>query len=67
MPGMVRTDMINAYGLSEEQMGDVVKSYPLGRLGEPVDVANGVIYLLSDASCWVTGTNIVIDGGITLR
>ena len=67
MPGMVRTDMINAYGLSEEQMGDVVKSYQLGRLGEPVDVANGVIYLLSDASCWVTGTNIVIDGGITLR
>lgn len=67
MPGMVCTDMINAYDLSEEQMCNMIKSYPLGRLGKPVDVANGVIYLLSDSSCWVTGTNLVIDGGVTLR
>ena len=63
----VCTDMINAYDLSEEQMCNMIKSYPLGRLGKPVDVANGVIYLLSDSSCWVTGTNLVIDGGVTLR
>lgn len=67
MPGMVKTDMINAYGLSGEEMDKVVSSYPLGRLGDPSDIANAVVYYLSDASSWVTGTNLVVDGGVTLR
>lgn len=67
MPGMVNTSMINAYGLSQEELNNVSKSYPLGRLGNPEDIAYGIIYLLSDASCWVTGTSLVIDGGVTLR
>jgi NAD(P)-dependent dehydrogenase (short-subunit alcohol dehydrogenase family) len=36
-------------------------------LGIPEDVANGCIFLLSDASKWITGTNLVIDGGYTAR
>ena len=67
MPGMVRTNMINAYGLSEKEMQEVESGYPLGRLGETEDIANAVIYYLSDASSWVTGTNLVVDGGVTLR
>lgn len=67
MPGMVRTGMINAYGLSEEEMNAVIKGYPLGRIGEPEDIANAATFFLSDESSWITGANLVVDGGVTLR
>jgi len=43
-----------------------LEKYPLKRYGEPEDIAHGIIYLLSDASSWVTGHSLVIDGGITI-
>lgn len=52
--------------LSEEQIQMERQKYPLG-FGETSDIANGIIYLLSDASKWVTGTTLTIDGGITLK
>lgn len=52
--------------LSEEQIEAERQKYPLG-FGETSDIANGIIYLLSDASKWVTGTALTIDGGITLK
>ena len=52
--------------LSEEQIEEERKRYPLG-FGETSDIANGIIYLLSDASKWVTGISLTIDGGITLK
>ncbi|MDR1180528.1 MAG: SDR family oxidoreductase [Bacteroidales bacterium] len=67
MPGMVKTEMMKSYGMTDDELDNLSKSYPLGKFGEPVDIANCAVYLLSEASCWVTGTNIVIDGGITLR
>lgn len=67
MPGMVRTGMINAYGISEEEMDAVIKGYPMGRIGEPEDIANAAIYFLSEASSWVTGSSLIVDGGVTLR
>lgn len=67
MPGMIRTNMIHAYGLSEEEIEAVIKGYPLGRIGEPKDVANAAVFFLSDDSSWITGTQLVVDGGITLR
>lgn len=67
MPGMVRTGMINAYGLSEEEMNAVIKGYPLGRIGVPEDIANAATFFLSDESSWITGANLVVDGGVTLR
>ena len=67
MPGMVRTDMIKAYGLSDEQLQETERHYPLGRLGTPVDIANAALFYLSDASSWITGTNLTVDGGVTLR
>jgi NAD(P)-dependent dehydrogenase (short-subunit alcohol dehydrogenase family) len=58
--------MLKNYPLKEE-LESWEKSYPLGRFGEPEDIAFPVIYLLSDAARWVTGSIFTIDGGITLR
>jgi len=49
---------------SKEMMDKHGEDYPLG-FGEPEDVANAIMYLLSDASKWVTGTELVLDGGLT--
>lgn len=65
-PGMVETPLIHAGVYTEEQLEEDVKRYPLGRFGKPEDIANAVIYLLSDASSWVTGHGLVIDGGVTI-
>ena len=65
-PGMVNTKLIQGGTLSDEQHQADIERYPLKRYGEPEDVAYGIIYLLSDASSWVTGTCLVIDGGILL-
>ena len=65
-PGMVHTKLINPSTISEEQQIADMETYPLKRYGEPEDVAYGIIYLLSDASSWVTGHSLVIDGGKTI-
>lgn len=65
-PGMVDTNIFSEGTLSEEQLEIDKKRYPLGRYGKPEEVAHAVIYLLSDASKWVTGSNLLIDGGYTL-
>ena len=41
------------------------KGYPLGRVGEPIDIANAILFLASDECSWVTGINLVSDGGRT--
>ena len=64
-PGMVETKMI-AENLTEEELQNNLKEYPLNRFGKPEDVAWAIIYLLSDASSWVTGTSMVVDGGFML-
>lgn len=65
-PGMTNTPLIRLGTLTEEQKNADMQQYPLKRYGEPTDVAHGIIYLLSDASSWVTGHALVIDGGITI-
>lgn len=66
-PGMVNTKLIReGMLLTEEQLKADEERYPLRRYGETTDVSNGIIYLLSDASCWVTGHALVIDGGVSL-
>lgn len=66
-PGMVNTPLIEKQVYSEEDKQKDMALYPLKRYGEPEEVAHAIIYLLSDASSWVTGTNIVIDGGRSLK
>lgn len=65
-PGMVDTPLIHRGQITEEQMQENAKSYPLKRYGRPNDIAHGIIYLLSDASSWVTGQALVIDGGCSI-
>ena len=65
-PGMVNTKLIQGGTILEEQHKLDMEKYPLKRYGEPEDIAYGIIYLLSDASSWVTGHSLVIDGGYTI-
>ena len=64
---MVKTPMYDysEQNASKETMDEHTNKYPLG-VGEPTDVANATIFLLSDASKWVTGTTITLDGGFLL-
>ena len=64
-PGMVNTPLIDFANISDEQRKANESLYPLKRYGEPDDIAGAAIYLLSDASIWVTGQQLVVDGGIT--
>lgn len=66
-PGMVETPLINRGQITVEQHEKDKENYPLGRYGRPEDVALATIYLLSDASSWMTGTALKIDGGLTLK
>ena len=65
-PGMVDTPLIHRGTITEEQLAEDATKYPLGRYGHPDDIANGAIYLLSDASSWLTGHDLVIDGGFSI-
>ena len=66
-PGMVDTGILDSGTLTKEQLDEDMRNYPLGRYGTPEDIAWAMIYLLSDASSWVTGDNLIIDGGLTIK
>ena len=65
-PAMVETEFFKSLPMTQEQYEEDKKKYVLGRYGSPKDIAYGIIYLLSDASSWITGTDLKIDGGRTL-
>lgn len=65
-PGMVETKMILENLTDEERQKDM-NDYPLKRYGKPEEIAWAIIYLLSDASSWITGTSLTIDGGFMLK
>ncbi len=64
-PGLVRTHLAKA--LWEENEKAISEFMPLGRIGEPEDIARSVVFLASDASSWLTGQTVVVDGGATIR
>ena len=67
-PSLVLTPLLDKYfeSLPEETIRSMKQQHPLG-FGKPEDVANACIYLLSDASRWMTGNNIILDGGYSVR
>jgi NAD(P)-dependent dehydrogenase (short-subunit alcohol dehydrogenase family) len=68
LPSIVRTEMIDSFfsTIPEESVQKMAEAHPLG-FGMPEDVANACIYLLTDASRWMTGTNLVLDGGYSAK
>lgn len=66
-PGMIETKLIREGALSEDDLEKNKLEYPLKRYGRPEEIAFSTIFLLSDASSWITGTSIVIDGGKLLK
>lgn len=66
-PAIVKTKLVDDLfsSLPDEAVSSIIKSHPSG-LGNPVDVASAVLYLLSDESKWITGSNLVIDGGYSI-
>ncbi len=62
-PAMVWTPLILEGGIDEEQLKEAEQKYPIKRYGKPDDVANLALYLLSDASSWMTGSDIDLTGG----
>ena len=68
LPGMIKDTLLNNINnFSEEQLNEDKKNYPLGDYGTCKDVSNGISFLLSDLSSYITGIELVIDGGLTLN
>ncbi|MSP51094.1 MAG: SDR family oxidoreductase [Alphaproteobacteria bacterium] len=66
-PGLIRTDMFKTVGYTDDQIAAEIakwnKLYPLGRVGEPADIAAAVAYLASDRAAWMTGVMWPVEGG----
>ena len=68
LPGMVETPLKSGKSTITEEQWEINRQlYPLKRFGTPEDVAYAIVYLLSDASAWMTGSELVIDGGRSLK
>jgi NAD(P)-dependent dehydrogenase (short-subunit alcohol dehydrogenase family) len=67
LPGLVETNILHNGPIGYEQLQTHLKNYPIGRFGKPEDVAYLCVYLLSDASSWMTGSLIILDGGFSIK
>jgi NAD(P)-dependent dehydrogenase (short-subunit alcohol dehydrogenase family) len=65
-PGFMRTQMIAGHLERAETLAEMVRQTPLRRIGEPKDVVGPALFLASSASDFITGQNLVVDGGVTL-
>lgn len=66
-PGMIETNLMADSQINSEQLLADMQKYPLKRYGKPEEVGYAAVYMLSDATVWMTGTSLLIDGGYTLN
>ncbi len=67
LPGPIETPMQNRWKKNPKSKKNLAKLIPLQRIGRPEDVANAILFLLSDESQYITGTELIVDGGITSK
>jgi meso-butanediol dehydrogenase / (S,S)-butanediol dehydrogenase / diacetyl reductase len=66
-PGIVETEMVARFSLDENARRQRIAWHPMGRFGQPEDIAQAAIFLASDESAWMTGTAFPVDGGYTAQ
>ena len=66
-PGIVETELVARFNLDENARRQRVAMHPMGRFGQPEDVAGAAVYLASDESGWTTGTTLTVDGGYSAQ
>ncbi len=66
-PGIIETPMTEALSTSKELLGHLIQATPLQRLGKPADIASAALFLASDESSYITGAELVIDGGFSAQ
>lgn len=66
LPGQVDTPIMSQGAVTEEQMATLASHIPMKRLGRPDEIASGIVFLLSDAASYITGSSLIIDGGLSL-
>lgn len=64
-PGVVDTPMTSGFSKNKNAMKATLAQVPLGRIGKPIDIANAVVFLASDTASYITGEELVVDGGWT--
>ena len=67
LPGPIETPMQNRWEKNPKTKKNIAKIIPLQRIGKPEDIASAILFLLSDESQYITGTEIIVDGGITAK
>ena len=66
LPGTTDTLMIRTENVTEEMLAETAKAFPLKRFAQPEEIANAIIFMLSDAASFVTGTELTVDGGYSI-
>ena len=67
LPGPIETSMQKRWKKKPSIKKNLEKNIPIKKVGKPEDIANGIMFLLSDQSKYITGTEIIIDGGVTAK
>lgn len=66
-PGIIETPMTQSLSTSKDLLGRLIQATPLQRLGQPIDIAKAALFLASDDSAYITGAELIIDGGFSAQ